>query len=71
MCLQDGNPDHGQVRRPNKRVESDSLRRRFAPPPLAAHKEQGGSSLEMSVLETRSTGLQDFGFNPVNLEKSC
>ena len=22
---------------PNKRVESDSLRRRFAPPPLAAH----------------------------------
>lgn len=25
---------------PNKRVESDSLRRRFAPPPLAAHAQR-------------------------------
>jgi hypothetical protein len=26
--------------RPNKRVESDSLRRHFAPPPLAAHAQR-------------------------------
>ena len=25
---------------PNKRVESDSLRRRFPPPPLAAHAQR-------------------------------
>lgn len=25
---------------PNKRVKSDSLRRRFAPPPLAAHAQR-------------------------------
>ena len=34
-------------------------------------EQQGGSGLEMSVLEAGSTGLQNFGFNPVNLEKSC
>ena len=27
----------------NKRVESDSLRRRFAPPPLAAHAQRWAS----------------------------
>lgn len=28
------------VMSPNKRVESDSLRRRFAPPPLPAHAQR-------------------------------
>jgi hypothetical protein len=31
-----------KANRPNKRVESDSLRRRFAPPPLAAHAQLHG-----------------------------
>ncbi len=30
----------GKTSSPNKRVESDSLRRRFAPPPLAAHAQR-------------------------------
>jgi len=34
----------------NKRVESDSLRRRFAPPPLAAHARRSASQFEHGML---------------------
>jgi hypothetical protein len=48
---------------PNKRVESDSLRRRFAPPPLAAHARRSAAqgraacSREAWGSESRSEGM--------------
>lgn len=42
----------------NKRVESDSLHRRFAPPPLVAHAQRSASKAKESSMDINAAQVQ-------------